>query len=63
MRTKDFEKAIDALNLGIVIDEMKFILIFVKSLVTLRMKVFFGMRKEKLSLLLLKREKVKIMVN
>lgn len=23
MRTKDFEKAIDALNLGIVIDEMK----------------------------------------
>ena len=49
MRTEDFEKAIDALNLGIIIDEVK--LRHSESLLTRAAKVSYGMKTVMLSLL------------
>lgn len=62
MKTKEFEKAIDALNLGIVIDEMKLNHSNVRQVTGhLENEGIIGMIKERLSLLILNGEKIKKM--
>lgn len=63
MKTKEFEKAIDALNLGIVIDEMKLNHSNVRQVTGhLENEGIIGMKKERVSLLNLNGEKIKKMV-
>ena len=62
MKQRNFEKAIDALNLGIFIDEMKLNHSNVRQVTGhLENEGIIGMIKERLSLLILNGEKIKKM--